>query len=38
MQEDAVALLSRGVINVMRHLEMIESVADVTATANDEAQ
>ena len=38
MQEDAVALLSRGVINVMRHLEMIESVADVTATANDEAR
>jgi Predicted deacylase len=35
MQEDAVALLSRGVINVMRHLEMIESVADATATAND---
>ena len=38
MQEDAVALLSRGVINVMRHLEMIESVADVTATANNEAR
>jgi biotin carboxyl carrier protein len=38
MQEDAVALLSRGVINVMRHLEMIDSVADVTATANDEAR
>ena len=38
MQEEAVALLSRGVINVMRHLEMIESVADVTATANDEAR
>jgi predicted deacylase len=38
MQEDAVALLSRGVINVMRHLEMIESVADVTATADDEAR
>ena len=38
MQEDAVALLSRGVINVMRHLEMIESVADVTAIANDEAR
>ncbi len=38
MQEGAVALLSRGVINVMRHLEMIESVADVTATANDEAR
>jgi predicted deacylase len=36
MQEDAVALLSRGVINVMRHLEMIESVADATAKANDE--
>jgi predicted deacylase len=38
MQEDAVALLVRGVINVMRHLEMIESVADATATANDEAR
>ena len=38
MQGDAVALLSRGVINVMRHLEMIESVADATATANDEAR
>jgi predicted deacylase len=38
MQEDAVALLSRGVINVMRHLEMIESVADATAKANDEAR
>jgi hypothetical protein len=38
MQEDAVALLSRGVINVMRHLEMIESVGDATATANDEAR
>jgi hypothetical protein len=36
MQEDAVALLSHGVINVMRHLEMIENVADVTA--NDEAR
>jgi predicted deacylase len=35
MQEGAVALLSRGVINVMRHLEMIESVADATTTAND---
>jgi len=38
MQEEAVTLLSRGVINVMRHLEMIESVADVTAIANDEAR
>ena len=38
MQEDAVALLSRGVINVMRHLAMIESGADATATANDEAR
>jgi predicted deacylase len=38
MQEGAVALLSRGVINVMRHLEMIESVADATAKANDEAR
>jgi len=38
MQENAVVLLSRGVINVMRHLEMIESVADATATANDEAR
>src|SRR6476661_5008883 len=38
MQEEAVALLSRGVINVMRYLEMIESVADATATANGEAR
>ena len=38
MQEGAVALLSRGVINVMRHLEMIESAVDVTAPANDEAR
>src|SRR5205085_1711941 len=38
MQQDAVALLSRGVINVMRHLEMIESVADAAAIANDEAR
>src|SRR6188472_2619058 len=38
MQEDAVALLVRGVINVMRHLKMIESVADATAIANDEAR
>jgi hypothetical protein len=38
MQEAAVALLFRGVINVMRHLEMIDSVADVTAIANDEAR
>ena len=38
MQEEAVALLSHGVINVMRHLEMIESVADATAIANDEAR
>jgi biotin carboxyl carrier protein len=38
MQEDAVAPLVRGVINVMRHLEMIESVADAISTANDEAR
>jgi predicted deacylase len=38
MEEDAVALLFRGVINVMRHLEMIESVADATATTNDKAR
>ena len=38
MQEEAVALLCRGVINVMRHLGMIEGVADVTAIANDEAR
>ncbi|MBO0696128.1 MAG: succinylglutamate desuccinylase/aspartoacylase family protein, partial [Verrucomicrobia bacterium] len=37
MQEDAVDLLFRGVINVMRHLGMVESVADATATENDEA-
>jgi len=36
MQEDAVELLVRGVINVMRHLDMIESVTD--AMANDEAR
>jgi hypothetical protein len=38
MQEDAVALLVRGVINVMRHLEMIESVAMRQRLANDEAR
>src|SRR3954464_15992987 len=38
MQEDAVALLVHGVINVMRHLEMVESIADAMATANDEAR
>ena len=38
MQEDAVALLVQGVINVMCHLEMVESVADAMATANDEAR
>jgi predicted deacylase len=37
MQEEAVALLFHGVINVMRHLGMVENVANVTATANDEA-
>ena len=36
MQEDAVELLCRGVTNVMRHLGMVESVADATTTANDE--
>src|SRR4051812_38149675 len=38
MEEHAVALLVHGVINVMRHLEMVESVADAMATANDEAR
>jgi hypothetical protein len=38
MQEEAVALLFHGVINVMRHLGMVESGADATATANDEAR
>jgi uncharacterized protein len=38
LQEEAVALLFHGVINVMRHLGMVESVADVTATANNEAR
>jgi uncharacterized protein len=38
MQEEAVALLSRGVINVMRHLAMIENVEDVSATAKLEAR
>jgi uncharacterized protein len=32
-QEDAVALLVSGVVNVMKHLGMIENVADATATA-----
>ena len=36
MQEDAVELLVRGVINVMHHVGMVESVADATTTANDE--
>ena len=36
MQEDAVALLVNGVVNVMRHLGMVESVTKTTATANDE--
>ncbi len=38
MQEEAVTLLFRGVINVMRHLGMVERVAGATATANDEAR
>jgi predicted deacylase len=38
MQEDAVDLLFRGVINVMRHLGIVEGVADAIATANDEAR
>jgi predicted deacylase len=38
MQEDAVVLLISGVLNVMGHLGMIESVVDATATANDEAR
>jgi uncharacterized protein len=36
MQEDAVALLFRGVINVMRHLGMVNTFANAIATANDE--
>jgi uncharacterized protein len=36
MQEEAVELLSRGVMNVMLHLGMVESVANTTTTANDE--
>jgi predicted deacylase len=36
MQEDAVELLFRGVINVMRHLGMMESVAGTATTTNDE--
>jgi predicted deacylase len=36
MEEEAVALLVNGVLNVMRHLGMVESTADATATANDE--
>ena len=35
MQADAVALLFRGVINVMRHLGMVENVEDVQIS-NDE--
>jgi uncharacterized protein len=35
MQEDAVALLFRGAINVMRHLGMVKSVEDVRIS-NDE--
>jgi predicted deacylase len=38
MQEEAAALLCLGVINVMRDLGMMESVADVMATANDETR
>jgi predicted deacylase len=38
MQEEAVALLVNGVVNVMRHLGMIESIPDATATPNDEAR
>ncbi|MGE5213115.1 MAG: succinylglutamate desuccinylase/aspartoacylase family protein, partial [Nitrospirota bacterium] len=36
MQEEAVELLMQGVINVMRHLGMVESVADASTTTNDE--
>jgi len=36
MQEEAVETLCRGVINVMRHLAMVENVANAIATANDE--
>jgi predicted deacylase len=38
MQEEAVELLVNGVVNVMRHLAMIENVEDVVAIANDEAR
>jgi predicted deacylase len=38
MQEDAVELLANGVVNVMRHLGMVENVSDATAAANDEAR
>ena len=36
MQEEAVSLLVNGVVNVMRHLGMIESIEDVKMS-NDEA-
>jgi uncharacterized protein len=36
MQEEAVALLVNGVVNVMRHLKMIQNVEDVVATAKIE--
>jgi predicted deacylase len=36
MQEEAVALLVNGVVNVMRHLAMIQNVEDVVATAKIE--
>ena len=36
MQEEAIAVLANGVVNVMQHLGMVESVANAAATANDE--
>jgi predicted deacylase len=36
IQEEAVELLMQGVISVMRHLGMVESVADATTITNDE--
>jgi predicted deacylase len=38
MQQDAVVLLIRGIVNVMRHLGMVERAEDVLATVNPEAR
>jgi uncharacterized protein len=38
MQEEAVKLLINGVINVMRYLGMVESLADASKKANDETR